>query len=68
MITPEKRYDILERLKSVNTVEMCRRAGVKRRVFYAVLNGESSRYEVVEAVLAEAEKEMAAITEKINAL
>jgi len=68
MITPEKKQEILERLKGVSIREMCQRAGIKRNTFYAVLNNESSKYEAVEAVLDEAEKEKINIKNKINAL
>ncbi|TWF38827.1 hypothetical protein FHW36_10648 [Chitinophaga polysaccharea] len=68
MITPEKRREILDRLKEVDTSEMCRRAGVKRRTFYAVLDNESSHYEVVEAVLQQADIELNSRLEKVNSL
>lgn len=68
MITPEKKQEILRRLEGVNVREMCQRAGVKRNTFYATLNNESSQYEVIEAVLEEAEKEKANIQNKVNSL
>lgn len=68
MITPEKKQEILLKLNGINIREMCNRTGVKRNTFYAVLNNESSRYEVVEAVIAEAEKEKTKIKQTINSL
>lgn len=56
LLSKDKAQEIRGILAQVNVSQVCRQVEVKRRIVYAVLDGESSRYEDLKKVVDAARK------------
>lgn len=63
-LSEEKVLAIRELMRKVNVSEVCSEIGIKRRVLYAVLDGESPRVEDVALFEKAAQKEVRRLNKK----